>query len=85
ADGPDGQPLIRAAHDLSNGGLIQSLVDSALRFGIGGSFDIAQAAGIAGVDDFVMLLSESQGRAMVAVAEESLPAVYAAAEAEGVQ
>ncbi|MDU5115192.1 MAG: phosphoribosylformylglycinamidine synthase subunit PurL [Actinomyces sp.] len=85
AEGPDGQPLIRAAHDLSNGGLIQSLVDSALRFGIGGSFDIAQAAGIAGVDDFVMLLSESQGRAMVAVAEESLPAVYAAAEAEGVQ
>lgn len=85
ADGPDGQPLIRAAHDLSNGGLIQSLVDSALRFGIGGSFDIAQAAGIAGVDEFVMLLSESQGRAMVAVAEESLPAVYAAAEAEGVQ
>ena len=85
ADGPDGQPLIRAAHDLSNGGLIQSLVDSALRFGIGGSFGIAQAAGIAGVDDFVMLLSESQGRAMVAVAEESLPAVYAAAEAEGVQ
>lgn len=85
ADGPDGQPLIRAAHDLSNGGLIQSLVDSALRFGIGGSFDIAQEAGIAGVDDFVMLLSESQGRAMVAVAEESLPAVYAAAEAEGVQ
>ena len=85
ADGPDGKPLIHAAHDLSNGGLIQSLVDSALRFGIGGSFDIAQAAGIAGVDDFVMLLSESQGRAMVAVAEESLPAVYAAAEAEGVQ
>lgn len=85
ADGPDGKPLIHAAHDLSNGGLIQSLVDSALRFGIGGSFDIAQAAGIARVDDFVMLLSESQGRAMVAVAEESLPAVYAAAEAEGVQ
>ncbi|MFC2570660.1 MAG: phosphoribosylformylglycinamidine synthase subunit PurL, partial [Schaalia sp.] len=26
ADGPDGRPLVRAAHDLSNGGLVQSLV-----------------------------------------------------------
>ena len=84
ADGPDGRPLVRAAHDLSNGGLLQSLVDASLRFGIGGSFDVSQAAARDGVDDFVMLLSESQARALVAVPEGAVPAVFAAAEAEGV-
>ena len=84
ADGPDGRPLVRAAHDLSNGGLLQSLVDSSLRFGVGGSFDLTQAAAAAGVDDFTMLLSESQARAFVAVPEGAVPAVAAAAEAEGV-
>ncbi len=84
ADGPDGRPLVRAAHDLSNGGLAQSLVDMALRFGIGGSFDLTEAEGLTGLTDFEMLLSESQARALVAVPEGALPAVYAAAEAEGV-
>ncbi|WP_165216628.1 phosphoribosylformylglycinamidine synthase subunit PurL [Schaalia sp. ZJ1691] len=83
-DGPDGRPLVRAAHDLSNGGLAQTLVDSCLRFGIGGSFDLSQIAGADGMGDFEKLLSESQARAIVAVAEEALPAVIAAAEAEGV-
>ncbi|QPK81089.1 phosphoribosylformylglycinamidine synthase subunit PurL [Schaalia sp. ZJ405] len=83
-DGPDGRPLVRAAHDLSNGGLAQTLVDSCLRFGIGGSFDLSQIAGADGMGDFEKLLSESQARAIVAVAEEALPAVVAAAEAEGV-
>ncbi len=84
ADGPDGRPLVRGAHDLSTGGLVQSLVDASLRFGIGGSFDVSQAGGRDGVDDFVMLLSESQARALVAVPEGAVPAVFAAAEAEGV-
>ncbi len=84
ADGPDGRPLVRAAHDLSNGGLAQSLVDMALRFGIGGSFDLTEAEGLTGLTDFEMLLSESQARALVAVPEGALAAVYAAAEAEGV-
>ncbi|EJF43463.1 phosphoribosylformylglycinamidine synthase II [Schaalia georgiae F0490] len=85
ADGPDGRPLVRAAHDLSNGGLAQALVDSALRFGVGGSFDLASAARRDGVGDLEMLLSESQARAFVAVPEAALPAVFAAAEAEGVE
>lgn len=84
ADGPDGRPLVRAAHDLSNGGLAQSLVDMCLRFGIGGSFDLAEAEGLSGLGDFETLFSESQARALVAVPEGALPAVYAAAEAEGV-
>ena len=85
ADGPDGRPLVRAAHDLSNGGLVQSLADSALRFGVGGVFDVAPAARRDGVGDHEMLLSESQARAFVAVPEAAVKAVYAAAEAEGVE
>ncbi|WP_022867370.1 phosphoribosylformylglycinamidine synthase subunit PurL [Schaalia vaccimaxillae] len=84
ADGPDGRPLIRAAHDLSNGGLAQALVDSSLRFGIGGSFDITEVAARDGLSDLEMLLSESQARAIIAVPEYALEAVHAAAEAEGV-
>ncbi len=84
-DGPDGLPVVRAAHDLSNGGLIQSLVDASLRFGIGGVFDVSGVAGReAGLSDFEVLLSESQARALIAVPEGALSAVRTAAEAEGV-
>lgn len=84
ADGPDGRPLIRSAHDLSNGGLAQALVDSVLRFGIGGAFDLTDAQGQNGLSDFDMLFSESQARAIIAVPEGALDAVYAACQAEGV-
>lgn len=84
ADGPDGRPLVRAAHDLSNGGLAQALVDMVLRFGIGGSFDLTEAQGFNGLSDFEILFSESQARAILAVPEGALAAVHAAAEAEGV-
>lgn len=84
ADGPDGRPLVRAAHDLSNGGLAQALADMALRFGIGGTFDLTEAQGFNGLSDFEMLFSESQARAIIAVPEGALAAVHAAAEAEGV-
>ena len=83
-DGPDGRPLVRAAHDLSNGGLAQALADMALRFGIGGTFDLTEAQGFNGLSDFEMLFSESQARAIIAVPEGALAAVHAAAEAEGV-
>ena len=84
ADGPDGRPLIRSAHDLSNGGLAQALVDSVLRFGIGGAFDLTGAQGQNGLSDFDMLFSESQARAIIAVPEGALDAVYAACQAEGI-
>ena len=61
------------------------MVDAARRFGVGGSFDRAAAARRDGVGDLGMLLSESQARAFVAVPEAALPAVFAAAEAEGVE
>ncbi|MBW3070356.1 phosphoribosylformylglycinamidine synthase subunit PurL [Actinomyces sp. 594] len=81
-DLPDGSRLVRAAHDLSTGGLVQSLVDACLRFGVGAAIDLAAVPG--DVDDFTALLSESGARALVAVPEGALSAVAAAAEAEDV-
>ncbi|WP_019547973.1 phosphoribosylformylglycinamidine synthase subunit PurL [Streptomyces sulphureus] len=51
-----------AAHDLSDGGLIQALTESCLRGGKGARIVVPD-----GVDPFVFLFSESQGRALVAI------------------
>ena len=61
-----------------------AFVDSCLHFGIGGSFDLAPITGRDGISDFEALFSESQARAIIAVPEAALDAVYAAAEAEDV-
>ncbi|MBK5306360.1 MAG: phosphoribosylformylglycinamidine synthase subunit PurL [Frankiaceae bacterium] len=58
--------LLAAAHDLSDGGLAQALVESSLRHGVG-----AQVEFDGGIDAFVQLFSESAGRCLVAV-----PAAY---------
>ena len=54
--------LLAAAHDLSDGGLAQALVESCLRGGAG-----ARIALPPGADPFVWLFAESAGRAVVAV------------------
>ncbi len=54
--------MLSSAHDLSDGGLAQSLVESALRRGVG-----ARVVLPAGLDPFVQLFSESAGRAIVTV------------------
>ena len=54
--------MIDAAHDLSDGGLIQALVESCLRGGQGARVVVPD-----GIDPFVLLFSESAGRAIVAV------------------
>jgi phosphoribosylformylglycinamidine synthase subunit PurL len=54
--------LIDAAHDLSEGGLAQALVESTLRHGAGCRVWLPD-----GLDPFVALFSESAGRAIVAV------------------
>ncbi|HEV7897171.1 MAG TPA: phosphoribosylformylglycinamidine synthase subunit PurL [Planosporangium sp.] len=51
-----------AAHDLSDGGLAQVLVESCLRHNLGAAISPPD-----GVDPFVLLFSESAGRALVAV------------------
>jgi phosphoribosylformylglycinamidine synthase len=54
--------LIDAAHDLSDGGLAQALVESCLRRGIGARVWFPDE-----LDPFLALFSESAGRAIVAV------------------
>ncbi|MDX6365762.1 MAG: phosphoribosylformylglycinamidine synthase subunit PurL, partial [Nocardioidaceae bacterium] len=54
--------LVESAHDLSDGGLAQALVESALRYSVGASVVLP-----GDVDPFVALYSESAGRAIVAV------------------
>ncbi|MDI5971304.1 phosphoribosylformylglycinamidine synthase subunit PurL [Streptomyces sp. SL13] len=54
--------MIDAAHDLSDGGLVQALAESCLRGGNGARIVVPD-----GVDAFTLLFSESAGRAVVAV------------------
>ncbi|ATL84362.1 phosphoribosylformylglycinamidine synthase subunit PurL [Streptomyces malaysiensis subsp. malaysiensis] len=54
--------MVDAAHDLSDGGLIQALAESCLRGGKGARIVVPD-----GLDPFVLLFSESAGRAVVAV------------------
>jgi phosphoribosylformylglycinamidine synthase len=58
-----GVGLLTSAHDLSDGGLSQALVESCLRHGTGVSVALAG-------DPFVELFSESAGRVLVTVAAE---------------
>ncbi|AXK34833.1 phosphoribosylformylglycinamidine synthase subunit PurL [Streptomyces armeniacus] len=51
-----------AAHDLSDGGLVQALAESCLKGGKGARIVVPD-----GQDPFVFLFSESQGRAVVAI------------------
>ncbi|WP_432883635.1 phosphoribosylformylglycinamidine synthase subunit PurL [Kribbella sp. CA-245084] len=54
--------LIDAAHDVSDGGVAQTLVESVLRGGVG-----ARVWAPDGLDPFLFLFAESAGRAVVAV------------------
>ena len=54
--------LLDAAHDISEGGIAQALVEACLRGGVGARVWVPD-----GIDPFVFLFSESQGRAIVAV------------------
>jgi phosphoribosylformylglycinamidine synthase len=67
--------LLSGAHDLSEGGLAQALVESVLLQGIGATVSVDGNA-------FVALFSESSGRAVVAT--DRVDEVLAAAERHGV-
>ena len=54
--------MLSSANDLSDGGLAQALVESALRKGVG-----ARVVLPAGIDPFIALFSESAGRVLVSV------------------
>ena len=71
--------LVESAHDLSDGGLSQALVECCLRHGVGARVRLPD-----GVDPFVGLFSESAGRALVSVPGETEQAFLAAATEHGV-
>jgi phosphoribosylformylglycinamidine synthase II len=71
--GRDG--LVTSAHDLADGGLAQTLAESALRYGVGARLRLDG-------DPFTALFSESTARAVVTTADPS--AVRRAAERAGV-
>jgi hypothetical protein len=62
--------MIDAAHDLSEGGLSQALVESCLRYGTGARIWLDEVCERDGVDVFTALFSESSARAIVAVARD---------------
>jgi phosphoribosylformylglycinamidine synthase len=69
--------LVDAAHDLSDGGLAQALVEAALRRGVG--VRVAPEG-----DPFVALFAESAGRALVAVDPQDEAGVVSLAGEHGV-
>lgn len=64
------QSLISSAHDLSDGGLAQSLADGVLRFGVGARVWLSEIMERDGVDLTTALFSESTGRVLVTVPRE---------------
>jgi phosphoribosylformylglycinamidine synthase len=72
---------VSAAHDLSDGGLAQVLVESCLRRNIGARVALPEADGLGA---FVHLFSESAGRALVAVPRGHDKAFVALAAEHGV-
>jgi phosphoribosylformylglycinamidine synthase subunit PurL len=69
--------VVTAAHDLSDGGLVQALVESCLRGGRGARVALRG-------DPFVALFAESAARAIVAVPAAKVPALLVMAAARGV-
>ncbi len=76
--------LAAAAHDLSEGGLAQALLEASLRFGVGARVSLDLVTERDGVTPFAALFSESTARALVAVAPEREAELVAAAQAAGV-
>jgi phosphoribosylformylglycinamidine synthase subunit PurL len=72
---------LSAAHDVSDGGLAQTLVEMALRRGVGATVDLVA---VADGDTFVALFSESVARAVVAVPADGVDDLLARASSYAV-
>jgi len=75
--------LARSAHDLADGGLAQTLVESALRFGVGVSVTLDEVTET-GVDAFEALFSETGARAVVTLDPDQVEAFEALCAEHGV-
>ena len=67
----DGQSIFQAAHDVSNGGLAATLVETVLKNKVGAQVSLTNTA--------VELLSETPGRVLVAIEESDTNAIVALA------
>lgn len=76
----DSRGVVAAAHDVSEGGLNQTLVELAINAGCGVVVDLAEVAD----DDFTALFSESASRVVVAMDADNVGGFFAAAEQHGV-
>jgi phosphoribosylformylglycinamidine synthase subunit PurL len=77
--------LVSAAHDLSEGGLIQAIVEAALAGETGCRIIVPEGSesGVSGTDPFTFLFSESAGRVLVAVPRTEESRFRAMCEARG--
>ncbi len=73
--------VLSSAHDVSDGGIAQTLVESCLRNGIGARVDLAE---LADGDAFLALFSESAARVVVTVAPEDEERIFELAAEHGV-
>ncbi len=78
------QGLIASAHDLSEGGLAQAVVESSLRFGVGARIWISEICERDEVDRTSALFSESTGRILVSVGREDDVKFVGLCEARGI-
>lgn len=62
--------LISSAHDLSEGGLVQTLAESVMRFGVGARVWLGDLVERDGIDNTTALFSESTARVVVSVPRE---------------
>ena len=76
--------FVEAAHDLSEGGLVQGLLEASLRFGVGARVSIDALCERDGVTPFEALFSESTARALVAVPRGEEQRLVDACTARGV-
>ncbi|QOR70224.1 phosphoribosylformylglycinamidine synthase subunit PurL [Ruania alkalisoli] len=76
--------VAHAAHDLSAGGLLQSLTDAVLRHGLGADLDLTGLLERDGIDLATALFAESGARALVAANPDRGNDLVALAESHGV-
>ena len=73
--------VVTSAHDLSDGGLAQTLAEASFRNGVGVSVSVDA---VAGGDAFVALFAESAARAIVTTTTDNADALVALAQHHGV-
>jgi phosphoribosylformylglycinamidine synthase len=78
------QGLVASAHDLSEAGLAQTLVESCFRFNVGARIWLGELMERDGIDATAALFSESTGRVLVSVGREDDVKFVGLCEARGV-